>query len=360
MPFLASQIFGIEQMRRAAMGAGVPKAQQKTFRRKVASKVATAGFMAGALSLYFLNNAQYQAQGAYDTLPFPTGTGDNDFVNIPLPKELSFIKWLPEMMMQYSAGTRAGDAILKSATTLGKGMLPAGIGETLVPIPAFVKIPAEVITNYNFHTGRGIETPAELTQPVANRGENRVARAADWLSKHGGAEIGLSPAKIEYIAKGLGGQLVGVTMWGMDNVLPEINDEIVERPSTDIWSNPVLFGNMIPNPNKSVYKSDFYDEVNRADEIHAQAEKYKKAGDREAYNELINSGNNRALYKVSTNLNRIKKEIGDLNKQINAVKTAPNTRFTPERRKELIDKYTQMANQKAKIGNDMYRKATGQ
>lgn len=360
MPFLASQIFGIEQMRRAAMGAGVPKAQQKAFRRKVASKVATAGFMAGALSLYFLNNAQYQAQGAYDTLPFPTGTGDNDFVNIPLPKELSFIKWLPEMMMQYSAGTRAGDAILKSATTLGKGMLPAGIGETLVPIPAFVKIPAEVITNYNFHTGRGIETPAELTQPVANRGENRVARAADWLSKHGGAEIGLSPAKIEYIAKGLGGQLVGVTMWGMDNVLPEINDEIVERPSTDIWSNPVLFGNMIPNPNKSVYKSDFYDEVNRADEIHAQAEKYKKAGDREAYNELINSGNNRALYKVSTNLNRIKKEIGDLNKQINAVKTAPNTRFTPERRKELIDKYTQMANQKAKIGNDMYRKATGQ
>ena len=360
MPFLASQIFGIEQMRRAAMGAGVPKAQQKAFRRKVASKVATAGFMAGALSLYFLNNAQYQAQGAYDTLPFPTGAGDNDFVNIPLPKELSFIKWLPEMMMQYSAGTRAGDAILKSATTLGKGMLPAGIGETLVPIPAFVKIPAEVITNYNFHTGRGIETPAELTQPVANRGENRVARAADWLSKHGGAEIGLSPAKIEYIAKGLGGQLVGVTMWGMDNVLPEINDEIVERPSTDIWSNPVLFGNMIPNPNKSVYKSDFYDEVNRADEIHAQAEKYKKAGDREAYNELINSGNNRGLYKVSTNLNRIKKEIGDLNKQINAVKTAPNTRFTPERRKELIDKYTQMANQKAKIGNDMYRKATGQ
>jgi len=360
MPFLASQIFGIEQMRRAAMGAGVPKAQQKAFRRKVASKVATAGFMAGALSLYFLNNAQYQAQGAYDTLPFPTGTGDNDFVNIPLPKELSFIKWLPEMMMQYSAGTRAGDAILKSATTLGKGMLPAGIGETLVPIPAFVKIPAEVITNYNFHTGRGIETPAELTQPVANRGENRVARAADWLSKHGGAEIGLSPAKIEYIAKGLGGQLVGVTMWGMDNVLPEINDEIVERPSTDIWSNPVLFGNMIPNPNKSVYKSDFYDEVNRADEIHAQAEKYKKAGNPEAYNELINSGNNRALYKVSTNLNRIKKEIGDLNKQINAVKTAPNTRFTPERRKELIDKYTQMANQKAKIGNDMYRKATGQ
>ena len=360
MPFLASQIFGIEQMRRAAMGAGVPKAQQKAFRRKVASKVATAGFMAGALSLYFLNNAQYQAQGAYDTLPFPTGTGDNDFVNIPLPKELSFIKWLPEMMMQYSAGTRAGDAILKSATTLGKGMLPAGIGETLVPIPAFVKIPAEVITNYNFHTGRGIETPAELTQPVANRGENRVARAADWLSKHGGAEIGLSPAKIEYIAKGLGGQLVGVTMWGMDNVLPEINDEIVERPSTDIWSNPVLFGNMIPNPNKSVYKSDFYDEVNRADEIHAQAEKYKKAGNREAYNELINSGNNKALYNVSTNLNRIKKEIGDLNKQINAVKTAPNTRFTPERRKELIDKYTQMANQKAKIGNDMYRKATGQ
>ena len=360
MPFLASQLFGIEQMRRAAMGAGVPKAQQKAFRRKVASKVATAGFMAGALSLYFLNNAQYQAQGAYDTLPFPTGTGDNDFVNIPLPKELSFIKWLPEMMMQYSAGTRAGDAILKSATTLGKGMLPAGIGETLVPIPAFVKIPAEVITNYNFHTGRGIETPAELTQPVANRGENRVARAADWLSKHGGAEIGLSPAKIEYIAKGLGGQLVGVTMWGMDNVLPEINDEIIERPSTDIWSNPVLFGNMIPNPNKSVYKSDFYDEVNRADEIHAQAEKYKKAGDREAYNELMNSGNNKALYNVSTNLNRIKKEIGDLNKQINAVKTAPNTRFTPERRKELIDKYTQMANQKAKIGNDMYRKATGQ
>jgi hypothetical protein len=117
---------------------------------------------------------------------------------------------------------------------------------------------------------------------------------------------------------------------------------------------------MIPNPNKSVYKSDFYDEVNRADEIHAQAEKYKKAGNREAYNELINSGNNKALYNVSTNLNRIKKEIGDLNKQINAVKTAPNTRFTPERRKELIDKYTQMVNQKAKIGNDMYRKATGQ
>jgi len=360
MPFLASQLFGIEQMRRAVMGAGVPKAQQKAFRRKVASKVATAGFMAGALSLYFLNNAQYQAQGAYDTLPFPTGTGDNDFVNIPLPKELSFIKWLPEMMMQYSAGTRAGDAILKSATALGKGMLPAGIGETLVPIPAFVKIPAEVITNYNFHTGRGIETPAELSQPVANRGESRVFRAADWLSKHGGAEIGLSPAKIEYIAKGLGGQLVGVSMWGMDNILPEINDEIIERPSTDIWSNPVLFGNMIPNPNKSVYKSDFYDEVNRADEIHAQAEKYKKAGDREAYNELLNSGSNKALYNVSTNLNRIKKEIGDLNKQINAVKTAPNTRFTPARRKELIDKYTQMANQKAKIGNDMYRKATGQ
>jgi archaellum component FlaC len=149
-------------------------------------------------------------------------------------------------------------------------------------------------------------------------------------------------------------------MWGVDNILPEFDSDVVERPDTDILKLSALLGGILPDKNKSVYKSDFYDETNKADQIHAQVEKFRKEGRIKEANELMNSGNNRALYKVSTDLNRIKKEIGDLNKQINAVKTAPNNRFTTERRKELIDKYTQMANQKAKIGNDMYRKATGQ
>jgi len=199
-----------------------------------------------------------------------------------------------------------------------------------------------------------------LGKPVANRGEDRVARVFDWMSKAGLSEVGLSPAKIEYGFKSVASALVGASMWGVDNILPEFDSDVVERPDTDISKLPALLGGILPDKNRSIYKSDFYDETNKADQIHAQVEKFKKEGRIKDANELMNSGNNRALYKVSTNLNRIKKEIGDLNKQINAVKTAPNNRFTTERRKELIDKYTQMANQKAKIGNDMYRKATGQ
>ena len=361
MPFLASQIFGIEQMRRAYTGAGVPKAQQAAFKRKVRNKVLTAGFMAGALSFYFLNNKAYQANPSYDTLQFPTGTGDDDYVNIPLPKDVSFIKWLPEMLMHYTAGTRAGDAIISAGIKQAGGMIPGNVAETaFLPLPALFKTPIEELANYNFHTKRGIETAQELGKPVANRGEDRVARVFDWMSKAGLSEVGLSPAKIEYGFKSVASALVGASMWGVDNILPEFDSDVVERPDTDISKLPALLGGILPDKNRSIYKSDFYDETNKADQIHAQVEKFKKEGRIKEANKLMNSGNNRALYKVSTNLNRIKKEIGDLNKQINAVKTAPNTRFTPERRKELIDKYTQMANQKAKIGNDMYRKATGQ
>ena len=358
IPFLASQIFGLEQMRRAVMGVGVPKSQRKAFKKKVAIKATQAAFIAGALSFYFLDNEDYQKQSDYNSLSIPTG--DKDFVNIPLPKELSFLKWMPEMVMQASFETRTGDQLLKAASDLGKGMLPAGVGETYVPVPAVFKEPLQQAMNMDFHTNRGIETPAEQNVPVKNRGEKRSSYLGNVIAKNAPDFMHLSPVKVDHIFSSIGGTMAGVGLWGIDEFAQELNPDIVEKPAKDITSSSYLFGNMFPNKNKSVYLNDFYNENKRASEIHAQAEKYKQEGNTSEYHELMDDEKNKALYRASTELNRIKKQITEKNKIINSIKTAPNSKYTAQQRADRIEVIKAEINNLAKKGDLYYRKATGQ
>ena len=358
IPFLASQIFGLEQMRRAVMGVGVPKSQRKAFKKKVAIKATQAAFIAGALSFYFLDNEEYQNQSDYNSLSIPTG--DKDFVNIPLPKELSFLKWMPEMVMQASFETRTGDQLLKAASELGKGMLPAGVGETYVPVPAVFKEPLQQAMNMDFHTNRGIETPAELNVPVKNRGEKRASYLGNVIAKNAPEFMHLSPVKVDHIFSSIGGTMAGVGLWGIDEFAQELNPDIVEKPAKDITSSSYLFGNMFPNKNKSVYLNDFYNESKRASEIHAQAEKYKQEGNTSEYHELMDDEKNKSLYRASTELNRIKKQITEKNKIINSIKTAPDSKYTAQQRADRIEVIKAEINNLAKKGDLYYRKATGQ
>jgi len=358
IPFLASQIFGLEQMRRAAMGVGVPKSQRKAFKKKVAVKAAQAAFLAGALSFYYLDNKAYQNQSDYNSISIPTG--DDDFINLPLPKELSFLKWLPEMVMQASFETRTGDQLLKAAGELGKGMLPASIGETYVPVPAVFKEPLQQATNMDFHTNRGIENQSEKAVPVKYRGEQRSSQLANLIAKNLPEVMNLSPVKIDHIFSSIGGTVAGIGLWGIDEFAQELNPDLIEKPAKDITSSSYLFGNMFPNPNRSVFLNDFYNETKRADEIHAQAEKFKKDGKKPEYNDLMSDDKNKVLYRASTELNRIKKQITEKNKIINSIKNASNSKYTAQQRADRIEVIKADINDLARKGDLYYRKVTGQ
>lgn len=212
--------------------------------------------------LWYLNkdNKEYQEKPDWQKIllwhvPVPTSKGVR---LIPIPKpfiEGIFFMGGTEMLLQHVFKQDPQAVEHWAKTTLGT-LVPS-------PVPPFIKTPFELAANYSFLTGRPIEPPSKSKLLPEDRfGDYNSELGKRAAKTSAGRALGVSPAKFDYAAQGLGGtlarRLLGATDMAMGKQQPA-------RPDWDImYSRPSIGSN-----SESVNR--FYDTLTKLQQQHASA-----------------------------------------------------------------------------------------
>ena len=216
VPFMGSQITSLDNMYQAMRG-NLPFSERLSIQRKFFQR----GMMLAGASIAYamanMDNEDYKnipSEERYNNFFLPLGAaeqavGGQKFLKVPIPFEFGYVfKMLPEMMLNhaYSDGTHA--EFFDNAKSALMGSTP-GI------IPAAIKPLLEATTNYDFFSGRPIETSAQQRQTVTERftmNTTEAAKAASFeLANIGGTSYGMSPVMLEHFIRGYGGP-VGIAV----------------------------------------------------------------------------------------------------------------------------------------------------
>ena len=331
IPFMNATIVGLDTLYRAMKGYGLNAEEKSKAQRMFATKALGLVFMSFAYAMMYQDDDDYKKQPDYvkdgNWLYPVTLDGQRTFVRIPVPYEIGFLfKALPEMMVRYMAGTSTGKEVLASFRGGLIQNLPTGGN----PIPQALKPLAEVITNHSFFTNAPLEGMGDQRLPVAQRGE-KASEFAKMMSKFGLDQIGLSPVKIDALTKGYFAEFGAFFNELIDFTVAQASGK--EKPSRN-WANVPAVKSFLTDPNVSKAVGDFYKIEHEAEEVSNLFAKYKKQGDVEGINEIVNDAEKLNQMAASKPLGKIQMQMAKIK---NAMKVIENDQSIPpsERRKQL-------------------------
>ena len=343
IPFLGAGINALELMRRNITMGHVKVEDRPAYRRQFLNKVYTIGMLSGLHALYMSGDPDYEeAKNSfkYSRVVVPTGDKDNPLFGLDLPPDMTFLYWIPALMVDYSLGTKDGQEIWKIAKDQMLTMIPGQIGYTgLVPIPQIAKTPLELATGKSFYTGEDIVSKADQGLPAGAQGQYTASKTGKAVGK----ALEVSPTKVDYLFKGYLGELGNVALWASDGILDTVGlADNVKKPDRHWTQTPGLgaqgtFGTYLAS--QSV--EDMYTHKEKAD----QARKlYKQLGARgeagqEDFKDFTSDPDNIKLAQLATVLDRYAKKESDIMKQIHTlqnsdISSAEMTRRIEEAKRE--------------------------
>ena len=336
VPFLSASITSLDTVYRAMTGKNLPAEERaeamKTFYTRAAvMMVATVAYAMA-----------YQDDEDYKKLPDrvkdnnwliknPFGEG-HSFIKIPVPFEIGFLlKTIPEASVRYMNNTSTGREVLASYATGLASNLPGGSIPPLGFIPQAVKPALETLVNYSFYTGRPIEGMGDQGKPVEARGAH-ASELARILSSYGLKNIGLSPAKIDYLIQGYMAELGTFTTGVVSTAISSAEGKTA--PAKNLEEIPGLKAFMT-NPNVSKAIADFYDLEHNAQQVTTYFNNLKKEGKVAEAKKYISDEETKALYKAEPTLRKIGMQMANINRQINYYKDRQD--ISPEARRDKIN-----------------------
>jgi hypothetical protein len=345
IPFLSAGINGLELMRKAVTASNIPMKDRAEFRRQFLGKVATIGMLSAAYTMYMSGNEEYENipdSKRYTNWVFPTGIKDHPML-IALPPEFAFIKWLPEMMVRYGMGTKSAQQLMAAAADQVKGMVPGGMGYSLLPVPQIMKPIVENWINRSFYTGEDIETKGEHYQLESDRS----SATANLLSK-----TGMSAPKWDNLFRGYGGELGMAAVWLADNVLKPDNAPI--KPSKDFVELPGLgLKGIFGTKYASQQRTDFYTHKEDLDSFRSRLKTLQDQGRAEDVKDLIADPDAKKKLGMATVYDQIGRQMQQLGKEIKMLEA--NTGMDEATRNERIDQRKRMINTLATKAEKIYR-----
>jgi hypothetical protein len=359
IPFLSAGINGLELLRKAATGANVPLAKRAEYRRQFMGKVATLGMLSAAYTMYMSGDEDYENipdSRRYNNWMLPTHSKDHPFVAISLPPEFAFIKWMPEMMVRYAMGTQNGKEVLADAGKQLQAMVPGGMGYTGIPIPQIARPAVEAMTGHSFFTGEDIVSAGDKRKSTAMQGANRASETAKWLSEHGGAAVGMSPAIIDHLFRGYGAELGTAVAWAADQLFAPANapkkaeKDWVETPGLGLKG---IFG----RTDESQFRTDFYEHRNEVDSLRSDFNSMKSSGDVEGMKEYLANPEIVKKMGIASEMDKIGKQMQTLGTYINVIQNNP--RLDPSTKAERIHKLRQTQNKLAREAEKIWDKVIG-
>lgn len=172
----------------------------------------------------YLQLPDYVRQGSLVVPLKVLGISDKGFLAIPKPFEMGFIfQTIPELMIQAYGTDSKEDRAVK--TVIGNYLAQTfGIS----PFPSIIAPIAEVYFNRSSMTGLPIITQSMEHLPP----ELQYTAATSDIIKNLGQATGISPAKLETIVKGYGGQVITTMLTMLDGMYRASTGKGVEKDFT--------------------------------------------------------------------------------------------------------------------------------
>ena len=344
VPFFNAQIQGLDVLYRGLRGQ-LPLTEKLDLRNKLAVR----GTMAVAASLMYASamkdDPEYKKATVSDRLnniffklPFTDQT-----LKLPIPFEAGYIfKSLPELLVNAANdqvdGREAMDALYSMTMNAIPGAVPIGVKPVL-----------ETLANYDFYSGRAIETP----QMEGMRMSERFTPGTKELSKHlagsvdiNGREVGISPVMLEHLVRGYTSGL-GMAALGMADGL---FSSAAPRPESQPWNNPI-YGQLLVNKdlsNAQIRARDYIETMTQAQKTYQNMVKQGRVEDATAFASKYSDQMAQAGYASG-----VRKQLGSIaqmKKQIAYMRD-----LQPEQKRKMIEDVNNMAELAAQQANTVFR-----
>lgn len=290
-----------------------------------------------ALYMAYKDDKDFQAREQWDRDNFWWFKVGDVAYRIPKPFEIGAIGTIAERGLEQFADPKVGGQVFERSMS---SMLTNTFA--FDPVPQLFRPALNLIGNEDSFTQRPIETMGMQNLSKAERYSAGTSDTAKLLSRANQAVAGslgtigegavLSPAQIDYLARGYFGWLGAAVMQGTGEIARW--NSPVTAPSPRLQDYPVIgsFVRGMPST-QSRYVSDFYRSATEIQQLYSDLKFYQKLGQIDKARELLTEhGTELRLHSLYSKATR---EIGGLNQQLRRVEAS--TQLTPDRKRELID-----------------------
>lgn len=340
VPFLNARIQGLSRVWEDAT------TKRGKDRQQALAKLATSGAILAAASalLWGWNNGdeerreEYQAEPLHRRLNYHIiYAGERKFM-IPKAFEVgTLFGTVPELIMQAAVNKDTSELGAATVMTLTNTL-------SFNPIPQAILPALELMTDYNFFTGRPIEGQRLSALMREDRINPQTSALAAGLARSGlGSFTGLSPVQMDHLLSGYGGVAYSSLATMIDTAGGEMG-LLPERASTVFGDIPIV-NTALENTFRSMFKQrdadpankwveDFYQTRAAITQIYRSARAAALTGDVERARQLlVNAKATPAAYKL---VNRAGSQLSDINSAIRQVQAS--TDLTGAQKRQQLDK----------------------
>ena len=344
VPFFSATMNSLDVVARAATGHGLSPAEKAKAKQLFYTRALGLATLSVGYALTMQDDKDYQKlQNTNDWMKnylFPNPLEKGTFIKVPIPFEIGyFTKVLPELWVRMASGTLTTKEAGRAAREGFLSTLPP------VPLPLLLRTPLETIMNYDMFTGRPIERLGQENLPVEERGRREASEISKFISRDLGlSKAGLSPAKVEHLARGVMTELWGVTTLLSDAYLHKDNP----RATRSLAESVPLAHGLFTKPDTDRLVNTFYEAEETAKQRRTAMSGDVKSGRLQEFKEALQDPKKRAMYAAAPGLRKIADSMASLRHRMDNINDNP--KLTKEQKTAEIAKLKQNYNNLAARG----------
>ena len=325
IPFFNSQLQGMYKIYRTLGRNDNTGMTKENARVALATKML---MMAGAAVAY--HSIMDSADPDYKDIPmdvkannFIVPVGGGMHMRFAIPFEIGAAAWsIPVHLADTAKGNQTYQELAKGiAGTLGNQMPSM--------LPVIAKPAIEHATNFDFFTGRNIETKAQQGLTTAERKNKDTTGIAEAL----GPLVGTSPVKFDHLMNGYFGS-VGKHVLGVADAMLGNNSG---KPDTQ-WHRTQAGKVLFVDPDRTKQTDQFYDLKNKVDETYNTVELMKKEGrgpDLMKFlkeDSALSGMSNQQAYAYHQALSDISRKLAEIRKAEGVYRNMPSDQMSDEQK----------------------------
>jgi hypothetical protein len=310
IPFLNARMQGLYKLYRAGK-AGEGESIAKVLSKELAIKgMYVASFSLG-LAMYNMEDERYEELPDWDKDANWHFFNGETHIRIPKPFELGVLfGTIPERLFMRSVGKQNNNDLQKSLTHAVTSTL------AMNPFPQIIKPGFEVWANYDFFSGRPIDSFSDQFKRPQDRYSMYTTESAKLL----GEAFGVSPQRLEHLVRGYAGTLGSYVLTSADvvgnsfaTVLGSGEFKINEFDDFSLVRAFVKQGEV----GGTYYGEQFYDTLQEINSLHKQYVNANQEQDEEAAEEILKEGLGKLQFRSM--FNKAQAHLNKLNHQKNII-----------------------------------------
>lgn len=320
IPFMGAYLQGSDVNYRSMIGRGNTMKSRKAAAAAFWGNMATLAALSVAYTMCMSGDDDYEDQKGYVT--------DRNFIIpgiglLPVPTDVGFLaKVIPERLTDYIL--QQGTDNPESLDRLVDGIRSAASAAYLPPAAVYGVTPAiEVALNKSFFTdipivGQHMQSLAPFEQYTSNTSE---------LAKTAGGIANISPMKIDYILKAIGGTSAGALLQLADVMMSDQNRIATEK-------NPII-GSFQEKKVGGRYAEEYYETRSLVDEAYQTANAMYEAGEADKLKEYMAKPEIQNRLAARTGIEQLNTFMQDVRKTRSMIEADPT--LSPDEKRTRVN-----------------------